>query len=68
MTLHLILRNLYVLHLSLKKSKLFCTNVTLDNTVLEYIGRTKYFGFMCNSNRQDDEDMLKQMRNFQGRI
>ena len=44
-----------------KKNKLFCPNVTLDNNVLEYIGRTKYLGFMFNSNGQDDEDMLRQM-------
>ena len=49
-----------------KKRKLFCPNVTLDrsNNVLEYIGRTKYLGFMFNSNGQDDEDMLRQMRNL----
>ena len=47
-----------------KKSKLFCPNVTLDNNVLEYIGPTKYLGFMFNSNRQDDKDMLRQMRNL----
>ena len=47
-----------------KKSELFCPNVTLDNNVLEYIGRTKYLGFMFNSNGQDDEDMLRQMRNL----
>ena len=47
-----------------KKSKLFCPNVTLDNNVLEYIGRIKYFDFMFNSNGQDDEDMLRQMRNL----
>ena len=47
-----------------KKSKLFCPNVTLDNNVLEYIGRTKYLGFMFNSNGQDDEDMPRQMRNL----
>ena len=47
-----------------KKSKLFCSNVTLDNNVLEYIGRTKYLGFMFNANGQDDEDMLRQMRNL----
>ena len=47
-----------------KKSKLFCPNVTLDNIFLEYIGRTKYLGFMFNSNGQDDEDMLRQMRNL----
>ena len=29
-----------------KKSKLCCPNVTLDSNVLEYIGRTKYLGFM----------------------
>ena len=30
----------------------------------KYIGRTKYLGFMFNSNGQDDEDMLRQMRNL----
>ena len=44
-----------------KKSKLFCPNVTLDNNFLKYLGRTKYLGFMFNSNGQDDEDMLRQM-------
>ena len=47
-----------------KKNKLFCPNVILDNNVLKYIGRTKYLGFMFNSNGQDDEDMLRQMRNL----
>ena len=47
-----------------KKSTLFCLNITLCNNVLEYIGRTKYLGFMFNSNGQDDEDMLRQMRNL----
>ena len=47
-----------------KKSKLFCSNVKLDNNVLEYIGRTRYLDFMFNSNGQDDEDMLRQMRNL----
>ena len=47
-----------------KKNKLFCPNVTLDNNVLEYIGRTKYLGFMFNSNGQDDEELLRQMRNL----
>ena len=52
-----------------KKSKLFCPNVTLDNNVLEYIGRTKYLGSTCmfNSNGQDDEDMLRQMHNVHSR-
>ena len=47
-----------------KKSKLFCPNVTLDNNVLKCIGRAKYLGFRFNSNGQDDEDMLRQMRNL----
>ena len=51
-----------------KHSKLFCPNVTLDNNVLEYIGRTKYLGFRFNSNGQDDEDMLRQMRNLYVRL
>ena len=46
-----------------KKSKSFCPNFRLDNNVLEYIGRTKYLGFMLNSNGHD-EDMLRQMRNL----
>ena len=41
-----------------KKSKLFCPNVTLDINALEYIGRTKYLGFMFNSNAQDNEEIL----------
>ena len=47
-----------------KKSKVFCPYVTLDNNVLEYIGQTKCLGFMFNSNGQDDEDMLRQMRSL----
>ena len=47
-----------------KKSKLVSSNVTLDNNVLDYIGPTKYVGFMFNSNGQDDKDMLRQMRNL----
>ena len=47
-----------------RKRKLFCPNVTLDNNVLENVNQTKYLGFMSNSNAQDDEDMLKQMRNL----
>ena len=35
-----------------KKSKLICPNVTLDNNVLIYIGRTKDLGFMFNRNGQ----------------
>ena len=38
-------------------------NMPLLNIILEDIGRTKYLGFMFNSNGQDDEDMLRQMRN-----
>ena len=51
-----------------KKSKLVCPNVALDNNILEYIGRTKYLGFMFNSNAQDDEDMLRQMHNLYIRL
>ena len=47
-----------------KKSQLVCPNVTLDNNVLEYIGRTKYLGFMLNANGKDDEDMQRQMSNL----
>ena len=51
-----------------KKSNLFCVNVTLDDNVLEYIGLTKYLGFMFNSNGHDDEDMLRQMSNLYIRL
>ena len=53
-----------MLHFNIKKIKIVCPNVTLDNNALEYIDRTKYLGFMFNSNGQDDKDMLRQMRNL----
>ena len=56
-------KSVYVVFQS-KMSKFFCPNVTLDNNVLEYIGRTKYLSFMFNSNGQYEEDMLRQMRNL----
>ena len=45
-----------------KNSKLSCPSVRLDSNILEYISQTKYLGFMFNTNAQDDEDMLRQMR------
>ena len=45
-----------------KNSKLSCPSVKLDSKILEYISQTKYLGFMFNTNAQDDEDMLRQMR------
>ena len=45
-----------------KNSKLPCPSVRLDSNTLEYISQTKYLGFMFNTNAQDDEDMLRQMR------
>ena len=43
-------------------SKLSCPGVRLDCNILKYISQTKYLGFMFNTNAQDDEDMLRQMR------
>ena len=45
-----------------KNSKLSCPSVRLDSNILEYISQSKYLGFMFNTNAQDDEDMLRQMR------
>ena len=45
-----------------KNSKLSCPSVSLDSTILEDINQTKCLGFMFNTNAQDDEDMLRQMR------
>ena len=45
-----------------KNSKLSCLSVRLDSNTLEYISQTKYLGFRFNTNAQDDEDMLRQMR------
>ena len=45
-----------------KNSKLSCPSVRLDSNILEYISHTKYLGFMFNTNAQDDEEMLRQMR------
>ena len=45
-----------------KNSKLSCPSFRLDSNILEYISRTKYLGFVFNTNAQDDEEMLRQMR------
>ena len=45
-----------------KNSKLSGPRIRLDSNILEYISQTKYLGFMFNTNAQDDEDMLRQMR------
>ena len=45
-----------------KNIKLSCPSVRLDSNILEYISQTKYLGFMFNTNAQDDEEMLRQMR------
>ena len=45
-----------------KNSKLSCPSVRLDSNILDNISQTKYLGFMFNTNAQDDEDMLRQMR------
>ena len=45
-----------------KNSKLSCPSVRLDSNILEYISQTKYLGFIFNTNAQDDDDMLRQMR------
>ena len=45
-----------------KNSKLSCPSVRLDSNILGYISQTKYLGFMFNTNAQDDENMLRQMR------
>ena len=45
-----------------KNSKLSCPSVRLDNNILEYISQTKFLGFIFNTNAQDDEEMLRQMR------
>ena len=45
-----------------KNSKLSDLRVGLDSNILEYISQIKYLGFMFNTNAQDDEDMLRQMR------
>ena len=45
-----------------KTSKLPCPNVRIDSNILEYISKTKYLGFMLNTNAQDGDNMLRQMR------
>ena len=42
--------------------KLTPSTLMFQLNTLEYISQTKYLGFMFNTNAQDDEDMLRQMR------
>ena len=65
----LILLNLYVLIVFIPKSrKLYCPNVRLDCNILEYISCTKYLSFNFNMNRQDDNDVLRQIRTLYIRL
>ena len=45
-----------------KSSTLYCPNVKLDCDTLEYSSCAKYLCFTFNTNSQDDDDMLRQMR------
>ena len=54
------MRVVILIHPHVYEYGLYC--VRLDSNILEYISQTKYLGFMFNTNAQDDEDMLRQMR------
>ena len=47
-----------------KSNKLYCTTVSLNCNILEYILLiyTKYLGFTFSMNVQGDDDMLRQIR------
>ena len=57
-------QSVYYVTFKPKNGKLPCPSVRLDTKILEYISQVKYLlvGSMFNTNAQDDEGMLRQMR------
>ena len=45
-----------------KNNKQYCPNDRLHKNILEYVSCNKYLDFNFNTNNQDDDDMLRQMR------
>ena len=42
--------------------KLYCPAVYLKGNIIDYVGKTKYLGYMFTNDKQDDVEMLRQLR------
>ena len=42
--------------------KLYCPAVYLNGNIIDYVEKTKYLGYMFTNNKQDDVEMLRQLR------
>ena len=46
----------------LNRLKLYCPAVYLNRNIIDYVVKTKYLGYMFTNDKQDDVEMLKQLR------
>ena len=42
--------------------KLYCPAVYLNGNIIDYVEKTKYLGYMFTNDKQDDIEMLRQLR------
>ena len=42
--------------------KLYSPAVYLNGNIIDYVKKTKYLGYMCTNDKQDDVEMLRQLR------
>ena len=42
--------------------KLYCSAVYLNGNIIDYVEKTKYIGYMFTNDKQDDVEMLRQLR------
>ena len=44
--------------------KLYCPTVYLNGNIIEFVAKTKYLRYMFANDKQDDVEMLRQLRTF----
>ena len=42
--------------------KLYCPVVYLNGNIIDYVEKTKYLGYMFTNDKQDDVELLRQLR------
>ena len=42
--------------------KLYCPAVYLNGNIIDYVEKTKYLGYMFTNDKQNDVEMLRQLR------
>ena len=46
----------------LNRFKMYCPAVYLNGNIIDYVEKTKYLGYMYTNDKQDDVEMLRQLR------